>query len=221
VIIANQYRLAVAVPQQVIDNYQTQTSTAVSSSGGAVTFDVSNVTEAKLQDLDLTYTWAATDPMNLMTQARDALDLSRGIVFDWPLGPPRFYELAVPAAGQDWRGHTFLRLRACQGSRHPETVALAGSLDFTVTLRDATGVSSSIPIASFATITRPYQRSGAGTGSGWANEFCGVRVRLSDFENDGSGLDLGQIAAVRLEFGTGFGSARGRLGLDDIVASAE
>jgi hypothetical protein len=50
---------------------------------------------------------------------------------------------------------------------------------------------------------------------GWQNEFVSVRIRLADFRVD-SDIDLSRIAAVRFDFGAEFGSARGRIGLDDI-----
>lgn len=214
VVVANQYRDAATVPNDFIETYQTQTSTGTSSSGGTVTFDVSNITEGILRDGNSSFSWLTSDPMNGMTQAFDAVDQTRGTVFDW--SSPSFYEFEVVGGLQDFSDNVFLSLRACQGTRHPETVSLAGELDFTVTLRDTLGTSSSINFGSFATITRPYQRTGLGSGAGWANEFNTVRFRLTDFETDGTGIDLSQIEAIRLEFGSGFGSIRGRLGLDDV-----
>ena len=99
--------------------------------------------------------------------------------------------------------------------------ALNGALTFTVTLRDGHGKTSSVNFASYGAITRPYQRTGLGDGAGWANEFSTVRLRLCDFENDGSGIDLADIVAVRLEFGAGHGAARGRIGIDDVELSRQ
>ena len=48
------------------------------------------------------------------------------------------------------------------------------------------------------------------------NEFETIRIRLTDFLNNGSELDLDDIAAVRFEFGSSFGSERGRLGMADV-----
>lgn len=214
VVVANQYRNALTDPADVIENYQTQGGTDTSSSGGSVVFDVSNINENRLRDGNSSFSWLASDPMNGMTQAFDPVDETRGTVFDW--NSPSFYEFSVVPAFQDMSDDVFLTLRACQGTRHPETVSLSGALDFTVTLRDGSGTTSSINFGSFATITRPYQRGGLGSGSGWANEFNTVRLRLTDFENDGSGIDLSQVEAIRFEFGSGFGSVRGRLGLDDV-----
>ncbi|MCA8959563.1 MAG: hypothetical protein KDC38_03575 [Planctomycetes bacterium] len=215
VVVANQWK----DPSQtadVIDSYQTQTSTGVSSSGGAVAFDVSNVNEGIYNDNNTTFTWTTADPMNGMTQASSTPDDSRGVVFDWPSGSSRFYQWEVPAAQSNFADDSFLTLRACQGTRHPNTNALAGTLNFTVTLTDTFGTSSSINITDFGTITRPYQRSRCGTGSGWANEFNIVRLRVADFENDASGIDLSTIATVRLDFGPGLSSTLGRIGVDDL-----
>jgi hypothetical protein len=219
VICANTYRDAVAADRFVIDDYQTQDSPGTSSSGGAVTYNVSSICEGRLDDGNLDFTWMPSDPMNGMTRSDSDDPYRGGTVFDWTVGQTRYCEFEIVPGRQNFRGHEYLSLRACQGTRHPETVALDGPLTFTVTLRDGGGHTSRINFGSYGGITRPYQRTGLGTGAGWANEFNTVRIRLADFENDGSGLDLGDIVAVRLEFGGLNGSARGRIGIDDLELS--
>ena len=81
----------------VIDDYQAQPSTGTSSSGGIVTFDVSNVYEGLMNDDAPDFTWTSSDPMNGMTMAGDA-DVSAGVVFDWSTGGNYFYELEVAPA---------------------------------------------------------------------------------------------------------------------------
>lgn len=216
VICANTYRDALAADRFMIDDHQTNTGVGTSSSGGAVSGDVSNLYEGRMDDRDSTFTWTASDPMNGMTRS-DSPDIYQGgAVFDWTTGQQRSLEYEVVPGHGDLRDFAYVSLRACQGTRHPETVALNGPLSFTVALRDAAGVTSAIATQSYGDITRPYQRTGLGTGAGWANEFHTVRIRLADFENDGSGIDLANIVAVKLEFGSPHGSARGRLGIDDI-----
>jgi hypothetical protein len=216
VVCANTYRDAAATARFIIDDHQTNTSPDLSSSGGAVTYDVTNIHEDRLDDGNLDFTWTPSDPMNGMTRTDTGDIYEGGVVFDWTLGGEHYYEIEIVPGERDFRDHRFLSLRACQGTRHPETVALNGPLHFTVTLCDGQGASSSIGFASYGDITRPYLRTGLGTGAGWANEFNTVRIRLCDFENDGSGLDLSDIVAVRLDFGAAHGSARGRIGLDDV-----
>jgi hypothetical protein len=58
------------------------------------------------------------------------------------------------------------------------------------------------------------------TGTGWQAEFGTVRIRLTDFLNGGSGLDLGNIVAVRFEFAGDSGSSPGRIALDDVEVTA-
>ncbi|MHC4427853.1 MAG: poly(ethylene terephthalate) hydrolase family protein [Planctomycetota bacterium] len=193
----------------VIDDYQHGPSTGTSSSGGTVTFNVSNVSEGLLRDGDGTFVWNG-EAMNGMTRARPT-DFTMGVVFDWTTGG--FYEQEVVPAGSDFAQYTYLQFRACQQTRHPHTTAALGDLTFTVTLRDGSGTSSSVNISAYGGgIEEPYQRGG-----GWGNEFETIRIRLTDFLHNGSGLDLGDIAAIRFEFGNLSGSRPGRIGLDDIV----
>jgi hypothetical protein len=46
-----------------------------------------------------------------------------------------------------------------------------------------------------------------------------IRIRLADFLNNGSGLNLGSIVAVRLNVGPSWGSPQGRVVIDDLVLS--
>src|SRR5690606_8310921 len=122
-----------------------------------------------------------------------------------------------PRRSSDLSGHEFLSPRACQMTRHPFTIAELGDLTFSVQLRDRAGRTSSINIGVYGGgIEEPYQRTGYGTGVGWQNELETIRIRLTDFTRDGSGVDLRDLAAVRLEFGGPHGSPQGRLGLDDV-----
>lgn len=57
---------------------------------------------------------------------------------------------------------------------------------------------------------------GPNTGVGWQNEFYTIRIRLTDFQANMSGLDLSNIVALSFLFGGENGTADGALGLDDI-----
>jgi hypothetical protein len=216
VVSSNTYKDALALDRFVIDDYQTQAGTGVSSSGGVVTFDVSNLYEGALNDNNTSFTWTATDPMNGMIQASTGDPYAGGVVFDWTVGDDRSYEFEIVAGERDFSDDVYLSFRACQGPRHTESVALNAPLTFTVTLRDFGGTTSSVDFASYGSLPRPYQRGGLGTGLGWADEFNTVRIRLCDFENDGSGIDLTNIVAVRFELGATHGSNRGRVVIDDV-----
>lgn len=152
--------------------------------------------------------------MNGMTVA-DGDDASSGIVFNYETD--RFLEFAVPPAGRDVTGYQYLSFRGCQQTRHPLTIADLGDTTFTVTLRDGSGVTSAIDFGVYGGgLEEPYQRGGCGSGVGWNNEFETIRIRLTDFLHNGSGLDLADLEAVRFDFGPSFGSAAGRLGLDQV-----
>ena len=146
--------------------------------------------------------------MNGMTRARTS-DATRGTVFEWT--SDSFLELAIIAGEEDFSDDDFLSFRVAQGTRHPNTTAANGDTTFTVTLRDAGGVTSSINVGVYGGgAEEPFARSGQGSGSGWANEFETIRIRLTDFQSDGGALDLTMIEAIRFEFGPSFGSDRGR-----------
>ena len=188
---------------------------AVSSSGGAVTYTVQNLYEGRLDDNDLTFAWTPDDPMNGMIHAGPNDD-TRGVVFNWN-GTDCYYEQEIIPEQRDLSEYLYLSFRACQGTRHPYTIVELGDLTFSVTLRDGSGTTSSINIGVYGGgIEEPYQRSGAGDGVGWFNEMETIRIRLTDYLTNGSGLDLTDIEAVRFDVGPSWGSHEGRIGLDDI-----
>ena len=112
--------------------------------------------------------------------------------------------------------------RVGQGTRHPNTVTLNGGATFSIVLRDAAGIE--VRVSSSAqgeAVNRPYQRTGDGTGTGWQNELRTIRLRLRDFQSGGTGINLAQIVAVRIEVGGTAGSATGRFILDDLQFTKE
>lgn len=206
----------------VIDDYQFEFADGTSSIVSPVSFTVQNLTEGLLNDTTTDFAWTAADPFNGATQggSTDAktarTDDERGVVFDWT-GNNRFYEWEIPAGERDFTDNLFLSLRGAQGTRHPNTLAVLGDLTFMVTLRDGqlTPASSSISIGAFGGgFEQPFRRSG-----GWHNEMETIRIRLTDFLNNGSGLDLTDIVAVRLDVGPAHGSPEGRIVIDDLMLS--
>jgi hypothetical protein len=155
--------------------------------------------------------------MNGMTDATCAstLDTSRVITLGWSAATS-YYEIEVPEPLRDLTAFTWLSFRGCQQSRAPQIVSLAAPLDFSVALVDSAGVASVLPFGDLGQFPSPYARTGLGSGSGWANEWSTVRLRLSDFEGGAAGFDLSDVGAIRFLFGEPYGSAQGRIGLDDI-----
>ena len=211
IVVSNEYRNGAAFGNFMIDDYQTETATNKSSSGGAVSFDVDNVVEGFLNDANPVFNWNPADPFNGATQGI-FLDSTRGVVFDWT-GADRFYEWEVPAGARDLSKYLYLHFRGAQGTQHPNTLAVSGDLTFTVALRDASNVTSRINIGAFGGgLEEPYARMG-----GWHNEMEAIQVRLTDFLNNGSGLDLTHVVAVRMEFGPSRGSSEGRIVVDELM----
>ncbi|MCW5757948.1 MAG: hypothetical protein KIT54_11995, partial [Phycisphaeraceae bacterium] len=218
--IVSEYKAPYDLSQKtIIDDFQTQPSTAIASSGATVTFNVTNLVEGRLDDADTAFTWLASDPMNGMTRGNNSLDQTRGIVFDYS-GSDRFiqWQLLPDAQFRDFTQYRWLSFRACQGTRHPDTIAIEGNQTFTVTVRDTAGNSSSINIGAYGNggLNEPFPRTGAGTGTGWANEFETYRINVNDFARDGVDIDLSNIQFVRFDFGPSFGTTRGRIGFDDL-----
>jgi len=218
IVVTNEYRNGAAIGNFVIDDYQTQPATNLSSSGAGVTSDVENLTEGRLDDNNTTFVWAPADPFNGATQAGATdsqtirSDNSRGVVFDWT-GTDRFYEWQVPAGTNDFTKFLYLSFRGAQGTRHPNTTAVLGDLTFSVTLRDGASATSTINVGAYGGgLEEPYQRS-----SGWHNEMETIRLRTTDFLNNGATLNLTNIVAVRLNVGPTFGSNEGRIVIDELM----
>ncbi len=216
IVVNKTYHNGAAAGNFVIDDFQYGAAGTgyddpdVSSSGGAISYTVTNLFEGVLDDNNSTFTWTSSDPMNGMTHSGVGDD-ARGVVFDWD-DADLYYEQELVSGQRDLRDYLYLSFRAAQGTQHPRTIATLGDLDFTVTLRDAAGLTSSINIAAYGGgIEEPYQRAG-----GWFNEFETIRLRLMDFLAEGAGLDLSDVVAVRLNFGPSWGEPQGRLALDDL-----
>ncbi|HVP11774.1 MAG TPA: hypothetical protein VMV94_11375 [Phycisphaerae bacterium] len=211
VVVSNEYRNGSETGNTIIDDYQTQTSTSISSSGGAVTYNVDNLTEGLLNDNNSSFTWSTSDPFNGATQDGPS-DVERGVVFDWN-NTNKYYEWEVIPAFRNFSDDLYISLRGAQGTQHPYTLTPLGIKTCTLTLRDGNGVSSSISTGAYGGgFGQPYARSG-----GWHNEMRTIRVRLTDFLTNGSGLDLSNIVAVRLNFGPSWGTSSGRFVIDQLM----
>jgi hypothetical protein len=216
VVVTFDYRDGPAAGNYVIDDFDSSSSPYQSSSGSSVSFNVTNYAEASKRDASGGFGWNAAQPMNGMTRAISS-DVHPGIVFDWDA--PAYWEAEIDPHQGDFTDYTYLSMRACQGTRHPNTAAALEDLTFLVSLRDVNGVQSTISVGAYGGgVEEPYQRSGSlsGGGVGWHNEMETIRIRLTDFLADGSGLNLQLIQAVRFDFGGQGVSPIGRQGMDDI-----
>ncbi|MBI5433033.1 MAG: hypothetical protein HZA52_09415 [Planctomycetes bacterium] len=218
VIVAAEHKDAVGSGNFVVDDFQTNTGTALSSSGTAVTATVTNLVEALMQDLDSSFSWSAAVPMNGMCRAISG-DVQRGAVFDFTASAT--YAVAVLPAQKDFSDDVALGFRACQGTRHPNTDTWNQPASFGVRLEDALGnFSTPIDFGWYGKLTRPYLRTGTGTGSGWANEFGTVRIPMESFTRHNPTFDLTQVVKIHFLFGS-VGATLGRIGMDDIEIIAK
>ncbi len=211
IVVTSEYRNGSDTGNFMIDDYQSNSSTTLSSSGGSVTYTVQNLTEGRLDDNNSSFSWTSSDPFNGATQCSSSDD-SKGVVFDWN-NNDRYYEWEVISAWQDFSDDLYLSFRGAQGTQHPYNMSFLGDTTFSVTLSDGTGTTSSINTGAYGGgFEQPYQRSG-----GWHNEMEVIKIRLTDFLHNGSGLDLSDIEAIRLDVGPSWGSDEGRIVIDEMM----
>ncbi len=203
----------------VLDDFETNPETNVSSSGGRVFGNVLERYEGRLDDNNTNFNPAASDPFNGMTLA-GAQDLTHGGVVRWD--SETYLSFEIPAAHRDVTPYNFLSFRACQMTRQPETTSELGDLTFTVVVKDSLGRRGAINIGAYGGgVEEPYQRNGCGNGVGWANEWETIRIPIDDFRSSGNFVDPSDLVAVTFRFGGGAGSAVGYIGLDEIEFTVE
>ncbi len=212
-VVSNECRVDSTAGLFYIDDFQTEYSLDSSSSGGEVTYTVNNVTEGIMEDNNSTFYSDYSDPFNGSTRSGEG-DNSRGVVFDWT-DQNQYFQWEVVAEARDFRDFQFISFRAEQVTQHPNTLFETGDETFCLTLVDATGTSSSINIGAYGGgLEQPYLRFG-----GWHNEMERVRIPVNDFLAGDTGLDLRNIAVVRMDVGPDFGSPRGRIVVDELMLS--
>ena len=145
-----------------IDDYETpDRAPALSSSGGTVTYNVTNLTEGRLDDNNSSFTLDGRRSVQRRHAGRPPATHGKGVVFDWN-GANSYYEWAVvPALQRLLRpGST----SACAAPRARSTRTrwpTNGILTFTITLRDGAGHTSSINTGAYGGgFGMPYARSG-------------------------------------------------------------
>jgi hypothetical protein len=199
--------------QIVIDDFQAEGDSAISSSGAAVTVAVAEYAEGAMDDDDTSFTWEGDDPFNGFTQSSNDTNPQRGASVEWSAAAPGSIGWETPV--RDISAYRWVSLRAAQVPRHDATLLLDAPLSFGLVLIDGTGRSATVDTADFGAIPAPYHRSNDGSGTGWAAEFAHIRVPLSHFDGVG-GVDLTDVVELRLEFGS-IGTSDGRVGLDDLA----
>lgn len=207
----------------VIDNFQSQSTASpnVATSGATVTIGVQSFVEGRCDDANIDFTANVNDPFNGFTYDEAGAQRSEAsaCVFGYD-GSGNFaltYDLATAPGRPSFRDYSYLSFRAAQATRHPLTTAVLGDLTFSVTIEDDAGNQGTVNFGAYGGgIEEPYQRTTCGTGAGWNSEYETIKIRLTDFLNNGSTLDLARARKVIFNFGPAHGSAQGRLGMDDI-----
>jgi hypothetical protein len=214
----------------IIDDFQSQsfTSPNIAVCGASVTIGVPALTEGRADDANGDFTDQINDPFNGFTmdefsgtgpQKSDSF----ACVFSFQGAAPSTitYDLSTATNRPNVGSFAYLSFRAAQASRHSLTIAPPlGDLTFSVSLEDDAGHVGTINIGAYGGgIEEPYQRNtdpSCGAGVGWNSEYETIRIRLTDFCNNGSLVNLDTVKKLTFSFGPTFGSLQGRLGLDEI-----
>lgn len=206
----------------VVDDYQTNPATDMSSSGAGVRVRVNNLIEGLMIEDDGVFTWLVTDPFNGMTRNRTS-DFEDGVVFDVEgTGTNESLMWSVAQAQADFSQFEFLSFRAAQGTRHPLTTTRLQDESWTIALIDRNRVQSRIDFSVYGGgIEEPYQRTGFGSGAGWQNEFETVRIRLTDFTTNRPNFDLTNVRRIAFVFTGSSGPTIGRIAIDDLELTTD
>jgi hypothetical protein len=232
VVVDLMYRDGPVAGNFMIDDFQTQPSLGTSSSGGSVSFvNTTELAEGNADDNDLDFTWTTSDLMNAVILAGDGDD-SKALAFSW--NGPASVTWKVIDAQVNFTDNVYLSFRAAQASRHAFTISALGDLTFHAELIDSSGDTSRINIGAYGGgLEDPYQRDtclfcffcgasdSCGDGTGWSADFETIRIRLTDFLNNGSGLNLSKIVAVRFSFGSSDASPQGRIIVDELEVTRD
>ena len=146
-------------------------------------------------------------------------DPDAGLSFEWPGdGVVRQVEWTLPSALRNMTSYDYVAIRAGQVTNHPYNSLDATDLDLSVELRDGAGQTKAIRVGAYGSaVADPYMRQfESATFLGYSVEFTTLRVRLQDFLNNNSGLNLSNITKVRLRLGGAMGTTSGRLIVDDL-----
>jgi hypothetical protein len=167
------------------------------------------------------------DPFNGSTYAGRG-DKESAASLEWPNnGTTYYYQWNLTPSQRDVSIYKYLSFRMAQVANHPGVNGNGASdLDFTIRLRDGANTSRDIRLSAYGAAVRdPFKRdigiSATSSPPDYSNEFETIRVRLSDFQNNGSGLNLTNLSSISIRFGSSVGSATGRLIVDDVEFANE
>ncbi|HXD32505.1 MAG TPA: hypothetical protein VN643_15390 [Pyrinomonadaceae bacterium] len=187
----------------VVDDYQSNPSLVLTSSGTAVTSSVASLSEDPLADTNL---GDETEAFNRFFQE------TNGALFQWPTTAG--YTVTLPAMQQDLRNST-IALRLGQQPKHALTTGLGGALDFAITLQDAAGNTSTVQASAWHTARGIYPSivDMNETTKGVLESFT---FPWWAFVANGRTLDLNHITSVKIDLGSPPSSAQGRVAIDDL-----
>jgi hypothetical protein len=205
-----QARHAPSAQTFVLDDFETNPATNLSSSGQAVTTTIGG---GSLSELTLTDTPVDSLASTELEPANRFFQETSGALFDYNAAQELVESVAPPQ--QDFRGANALSFRIAQQPKHAETLALAGPLTLTVELEDAASNKSAIRIAILDSAEAIYVAQAYGFETTSA-AFKTFRIPITAFTTDGRNIDLAHVTKVRFKLAMPGDSTRGRIALDDL-----
>jgi hypothetical protein len=199
-----QARLQTGVAKAVMDDYETDVSTSVSSSGQAVSGTVSGATVAYLLDGNL---GDESEVYNRFFQE------TKGVLFNWIAST--VYTESLDPAQQDLREAKAICFRVAQQPKNPLTLALNGPMRLSVELEDASSRVSAVSTAMLDEIPGIYPAT-VGSADTTSAAFKTFRFPTAAFTAVGRSLDLAHITKVRIKLGGPGDSPQGRVAVDDL-----
>lgn len=205
----NQYRLRTDAGggiALVLDDYQTQPSKSISSSGQAVvTANLLSLSEADL---------IGPDPANPASPVDRFTQETKGAVIAWSAAGAK-YEETVALGSRDFTLRKAISFRIAQQALQPQTTGLGGDMSLTLTLEDESGRTSSIVTSALTSIPGIYSARipFSSADSSTESVFKTLRFEPCLFKTDGRDIDLTKVKLVRFQLTP---SPQGRFGFDDL-----
>ena len=195
----------------MIDNFETNPLTTVSSSNQAVASSAGGISEEYLQDPGAQVS-SETEPFNRFFQE------TRGVLLNWSGGAE--YAQSLGLADQDLRGTRVLSFRVAQQPKHANTIALGGPMTVSVELEDAAAKKSAVSVGILDTIPGIYTAQvdmlDLGLTDTTSAAFKTFRIPVAAFVTDGRDIDLGHVIKIRIRLAGPGDSPQGRISIDDL-----
>jgi hypothetical protein len=160
IVVSGEYQEILSSNVLIIDDFQTNESNGLASSGATVTHDLSAINEVLMSDLNGSFEWDGTQISNGFCRARFDDD-PKCAVIEWN-NENDFWNFELTNNLSNWSEYEYLQFRACQMTRHPNNLAHDDDIYFSVKLEDANGNEATLSSEITGPIRKIYPKSNGG-----------------------------------------------------------